>query len=343
MHLRPKHLWVLAASCFLHVQAGEVYGQGKRNVPGKTAPKKAAPAKKKPEPMKIPMGRQEMGACVRPRDGLHKWGFNDSGGLIESNVEHEVQKAGTKWVYVFDPRANKTVVDRFPSPFNDLRCPGDTRPPAAAAAAPAAPPAPLTAPPPRLGAGSAMSQWVERFCKAAEQFPSSSGMEGKQSKKLVARLYKAIKSSKRMKPLTSSDLSVEAAKMLFDHFKETITDAMTHRQVVAPYNVQRKFVERANPPNWKLLKLIGDDIIKRSGVGTTDTAPTVIVRRDAYDALSSAINQFTAQAQPQSMQALKAAYEKAYAGRPSWQQAIAPYFKVQEEEQAEEEEEEEEE
>lgn len=342
MHLRSKHLWVLAASCFLHVPAGEVYGQGKRNVSSKTAPSKTAPAKKKPEPMKIPMGLQKVGACVRPRDGLHKWGFDDTGKLIMDNVEEKVRQAGTKWVYVFDPRANKTIVDRFPSPFNDLRCPGDTRPPAAAAAAPAAPPAPLKPPPPRLGAGSTMSEWVERFCKRAEHFPGSSGTAEKQAKKLVTRLYNAIKSSKRMKPLTASDLSVDAAKMLFDHFKADITDAMTHRQVVAPYNVQRKFVERANPPNWKLLKLIGDDIIKRSGVGSTDTAPTVIVRRDAYDALSSAINQFTAQAQPQSMQALKAAYEKAYAGRPSWQQAIAPYFKVQEEEQAEEEEEEEE-
>jgi hypothetical protein len=356
MALRFKAHWFVVASCFVIFHADLADAQTKPKGAGKpaaSAKASAPPAKagapaakagaapaKAPEPPKLlpanaqTMAPQEVFVCARP-PGVHsdqyEWGFDKKDQLLTgTNVEKAVKQAGTRYVYIYRPDAPKENGYRMPYPHNNARCSGDTRPefPKPGQEASTAPaPKPVIGIAQLLSSGSsgsgALPPMVQDFCNLAPSFQGSNSQHGDLARKFAVRLSKAIKENKAIGYVAPNELSVEAASELYSHFKHYITAAMAYRQVIAPKNVQQKFMEFLGGNNigrWKRFVLVKDQWV----TGATSTLPTVILERGDHDKVIASLDAQLVNVTTKDQ--AKDAYQKAYAGIPSWLAAIVPYF-----------------
>jgi hypothetical protein len=328
MSLRSKAHWFVGACCFVLIQGNLAIAQPKSSGSGKSAEKSAAPSPA-PSSKPLPKAIQEVPVCARPKELQHgedTWGYDAKDKLIRGNVKEAVQAAGTTKVYVFKLSASIKSVDQLPAPYNDLRCPGDQRPPKAKPnAAPA--PAPtsirelLSTPAPKKGQ---LPPRVEDFCSWVKDFRPPETADGKLAMAFATKLRTAIMDDSAMGVVTVQDLSIEAAEILSRRFREKIIAALVYKQVVAPYNVQRKFMEFVGDPQWRRFPLLSDQWVTESKVGTTDTVPTVILKHIVYEEVNKSLSAQLANVK--SFADASTAYPKAYADVSSWLDAIAQYF-----------------
>jgi len=319
------HLAFFACCSVLgHMEAAHAEGKAAKSskpAAAKAAAAKAAPSKALPEPIKPPPPGppQDMPVCVRPKgvpEDLDKWGYDKAGKVLTQNLPQAVQQAGTRFVYIYDPKANPENVEFFPEPFNKTKCSGD--------AAPAAPPPKPAAIAALLGPSASGSgelpDRVRRFCSNSENYANSGTVARDQAQRFAADLRRAILKNEAMAPVTTSALSVEAATILADRFGETITAAIAYKRVIAPYNVQQKFRGGMSEPLWKTFPLVDT----QWAAGQPDTVPTVLLRIAEHDSVTSAmkqhLNNITTAADA------KTAYQTAYEGLSTWITAIQPYF-----------------
>ncbi len=335
MVLRSR-TFIALTSLALLFPASSVEAQGKRRPPAKTAAPKPAPP---------PL--TEMRVCVRPNgvgEKVLRWGYDRSNKLVTTNVDSEVRFADGRWVYVFDAKAAFDSVKYLPIPHNALRCPNDKP-----VAAPPAPPKPepiLPASGPLfpsasilpssgafLPAGSFGSSGptqlptalVDQFCENAETFVAGEeDTHEARASQFAIRLRDSITAKKPLGQIKADELSLEAAELLAKHFGEKIAAALIRAEVIAPFDVLQKFMVGQKKPPWDILVLLEKEKMDELGLGPADAVPAIILMRTDFDARKNALAGVTPNAR--TMDALRDAYQQAYADRPAWVNAIKGYF-----------------
>lgn len=171
---------------------------------------------------------------------------------------------------------------------------------------------------------------VERFCGHVANFPSSGDAHQVQAKRFATKLCESISTNKRMARMTTNDLSLEAAKKLADYFHEDITAALAYKEVIAPADILKTFMQSVRGEQaWRRHALITKHSLIRNPL--TDV-PEVIVTVADREKLTSALSESIAKAK--TIAELKQAYKDAYRGHHGWFKAIAPYFEEDEEDEA---------
>lgn len=119
-------------------------------------------------------------------------------------------------------------------------------------------------------------------------------------------------------------LSPNAAAILANAFGASLAAAMAHQPVIGPLNVLQKMVPAGKNPGWNVFALVNNQLMADKDIITPDEVPAVMLSTADHQQRTSVVASLVPGAQPLTM--LHLAYKQAYADRPAWITAIAPYF-----------------
>lgn len=306
-----------------------------------TKPRAAGkPAAAGPAAAPTPPPIKRIAVCVRPKDideKINEWTFSETNRPVVKDVEATARRLGNR-IYFFDEKAHFDSPRSQPAAYGQAKCPKDDRKPEAAA--PAEPKAPgILGPAGPLfasanplarsslassGTGKTNSSLVNQFVETAADFNISGSNDKVQASRFASLLSNSIQKSQPFAEFFSSDLSVNGADILIDHFDESITAALADRQAIGPLKVMQKLAPGGKQSKWSVLPLVSNDAMADKEINDPSEVPAVILTTADYQHRKGIIDKEVPWAMP--VVDLHKAYKKAYADKPQWIAAIAPYF-----------------
>jgi len=301
---------------------------------GKPGAKAAPAAPPAPPPVK------KIAVCVRPKDvdkNINEWTFSETQRPVVKDVEATARRLGNR-IYFFDEKASFDSPRSQPAQHGLVKCPNDKRKPEekpqAAPESPGilGPAGPLFASANPLarsslassGTGKTTSSLVNQFVQTAGSFNLSGSNDEIQATRFVNLLSNSIQNSQSFAEFFSSDLSVDGADILVNHFGESIAAALADRSAIGPLKVMKKLASSGGQSKWNVLALVSSEAMADKEIVEPNEVPAVILSTADYQHRKGIIDKEVPWAMPVAM--LHGAYKKAYADKPQWIGAIAAYF-----------------
>jgi len=146
-------------------------------------------------------------------------------------------------------------------------------------------------------------------------------------KGLKRAIASAMKSNKRLiiSALGKGDVADLAVQFRFRYGVDTTAEALAQHKVVAPYEVMQQFTE-LNKGDYQAHHILEDAVMNKFGITGTDTAPSVILRRDEHKELTSALKKAGSQ-DAGSLEDVWRIYQEVYKEHGHYLKAIEHYFK----------------
>lgn len=315
-------------------------GSGARTKPrdgAKPGPNAAPPAAAAPAPPAV----KRLAVCVRPKDvekDIKEWTFSETNRPVVKDVEATAKRTGNR-IYFFDEKAPLKSPQSQPAPHRFVKCPNDKEKPEEAPAKEAkgpgilGPSGPLFASANPLarsslassGTGKTTANLVNEFVTTAADFDVSGNAHETLATRFAERLSKAITNSQGFPEFFSSDLSVEGAAILANHFGESIVAALADRAAIGPLQVMQKLAPSGKQSKWGVLALVSSEVMADKEIIEPNEVPAVILSTADYQHRKGIVASEVPWAMPVAL--LRGAYNKAYADKPQWLSAIDGYLK----------------
>lgn len=335
-------VWLLGAPMFGFGNDAIAGPKGAKSAGARTKPRDGAkPAPPASPASPAPPAVKRVAVCVRPKgvdEKIKEWTFSETNRPVVEDVEATAKRLGNR-IYYFDAKAPFDSPKIQPSEHRLLKCPNDDRKPEEAAPAEEkepgilGPSGPLFASANPLarsslgssGTGKTTSALVNQFVTTAADFKLSGNTDETQASHFAERLRDAITNSRTFPEFFSSNLTVNAADILVNHFGESIAAALADRSAIGPLQVMKKFTPRGKNAKWSIFPLVSNEVMEDKEIIEPNEVPAVILSTADYQHRKGIVAAEVPWAMPIAL--LRGAYKKAYADKPQWMSAIDSYLK----------------